>query len=183
MKVKDIVLVAARTLGIYHGVSAYFEEEDSSLEREANLLLSCFNRVECALALEYVPLYAEDELLTIADILEFSALNYAPVRILGVTDAEGNPLPYKIYPKYIKVQAGHCKVTYTYTPNEKKIDEESDFGVLSANSLFVYGVLTEYCMAEGRFEESATWEKKYKESIEALFRMRSCKRLKSRRWV
>ena len=60
MKVKDIVLVAARTLGIYHGVSAYFEEEDSSLEREANLLLSCFNRVECALALEYVPLYAED---------------------------------------------------------------------------------------------------------------------------
>lgn len=183
MKVKDIVFAAAKTLGLYEGVAAYFDEGESTLEREAELLLDCFNRVENSLALEYLPLYAEDELLTVTNRLEFSSFTYAPVRILGVEDAEGNPVKYTLYPKYLKAQVGHCKVTYTYTPDKKEIDGESDFALLTAESLFVYGVLTEYCMAEGRFEESSLWEKKYKEAIEAAFKTRTCKRLSSRRWV
>lgn len=183
MKVKDIVLAAAQTLGLYEGVAAYFDEGKTELEREAKLLLACFNRVECSLALEYLPLYAEDELLAVTNRVEFAALNYSPVRILGVEDGQGNPVNYKLYPKYLKAQAGICKVTYTYTPNEKDIDEESDFSLLAAEPTLVYGVLTEYCTAEGRFEEASVWDKKYKEAVEAAFKTRACKRLSSRRWV
>jgi len=183
MKVKDIVLAAARSLGIYDGVEAYYAGEDMSLEREGELLLSCFNLVECGLALEYIPLYAEDELLTTINRLEFSALKNNPVRIVEVTDADGNAVSYKVYPKFLKVPAGRCKVTYTYTPNAKTIEDESDFGVLAADSLFVYGILAEFCTAEGRLEEATAWEKKYKQAIESLFKTRTCKRLQSRRWV
>ena len=145
MKVKDIVLAAAKALGLYDGVVAYFDNGEETLKREAELLLACFNRVECSLALEYLPLYAEDELLTVTERLEFSSFTYSPVRILSVEDGEGNPVKYKLYPKYLKAQAGHCKVTYTYTPNEKGIEEESDFSLLTSETLFVHGVLAEYC--------------------------------------
>ena len=64
MYVKEIVLSAAQTLGIYDGVCAYFEDGDEEMKREAELLLSCFNLVESALALDYVPLYAEDKQTT-----------------------------------------------------------------------------------------------------------------------
>ena len=63
MKVKEIVLSAAESLGLGEGVSAFFDGGDPCLQREAELLLACFNRVERSLALEYLPLYAEDELL------------------------------------------------------------------------------------------------------------------------
>lgn len=183
MKVKDIVLAAAQTLGFHEGVTAYFDRGEETFKREAELLLACFNRVECSLALEYLPLYAEDELLTVTERLEFSSFTYSPVRILSVEDGEGNPIKYKLYPKYLKAQAGICKVTYTYTPDEKGIDGESDYTLLTADSLFVYGVLAEYCMSEGQFEEASVWDKKYKEGIEAAFCGRTCKRLRSRRWV
>lgn len=183
MKVKDIVLAAAQSLGIYEGVAAYFEGTNGTLKREAELLLSCFNRVECSLALEYLPLYAEDELLTVTDRVDFSSFQYSPVRILSVEDGEGNPVKYKLYPTFLKAQAGHCKVIYTYTPNEKGIEEDSDFTLLTGESMFVHGTLAEYCVAEGRFEEASIWEKKYKAEIEAAFRGRTCKRLSSRRWV
>ena len=159
MKVKDIVFAAAQTLGLYEGVAAYFNEGKTELEREAELLLACLNRVECALALEYLPLYAEDELLAVTNRVEFASLKYSPVRILGVEDGAGNPVKYKLYPKYLKAQAGICKVTYSYTPDEKSMEDESDFAALATNSLLIYGVLAEYCAVEGRFEESAVWEK------------------------
>ena len=183
MKLKDIVLKAAQMLGLEEGVAAYFESGIEALKRESELLLTCFNTVECGLALEYLPLYAEDELLTPTKRLEFSSFTYAPVRILNVTDEKGNSIAYTIYPKYIKAQAGRMKVTYTYTPDEKTIEGESEFSLLAAESLLVYGVLAEYCMAEGRFEEASVWDKKYKEAIENVIRNRACKRLASRRWV
>ena len=183
MKVKDIIYAAAQALGFKEGVEGYFERGEEALKREAELLLACFHHTESSLALEYLPLYAEDELLAVTGRLEFSAFTYAPVRILGVEDGEGNPVKYKLYPQYIKAQSGLCKVTYTYTPNKKGIDEESDFTLLTAESMLMHGVLAEYCTAEGRFEEASVWEKKYKEGIEAAFRGRVCKRLSSRRWM
>ena len=183
MKVKDIVLSAAQTLGIQEGVAAYFEEGLETFKREGELLLACFNTVECGLALEYLPLYAEDELLTPTKRLEFSSLTYAPVRILNVADQNGNSIAYTLYPKYLNAQVGRLKVTYTYTPDKKDIDGESDFSLLVADNLFIYGVLAEYCMSEGRFEEGGVWDKKYKEAVESVIRIRSCKRLSSRRWV
>ena len=183
MKVTDVVLSAAQTLGIEAGVSAYYERGEETFKREAELLLACFNRVEGSLALEYIPLYAEDELLTTGDRIEFSSLTYSPVRIVGVEDGAGNPVKYKLYPKYVKAQSGRIKVIYTYTPEEKDVEAESDFSIKINESLFAHGILAEYCMAEGRFEEANYWEKKYKKAIEAVFLGKPCVRLASRRWV
>ena len=183
MKVRELVEMAARLLGILDGVVAYFDDDERTLEHESELLVNCFNMVESMVALDYLPLYAEDELRTATGQLEFSSFTYAPVRILKVTDTDGNSLPYTLTPKYIKTQTGIVKVTYAYTPNKKNIGGESDFALMGAKHLFVYGMLAEFCLAEGRFEEASAWDKKFKESIECVFHTRACQRLSSRRWV
>lgn len=183
MKVKDIVLSAAKALGIEKGVSAFFDENNGEFQREAELLLSCFNNVECALALDYIPLYAEDTLRTVTERLDFSAFSHAPVRIVEVKDTEGNLVEFTLFPKYLKAGKGTFRVTYTYTPDAKTIEDESDFGLLSGSSMLVYGLLAEYSLAEGRFQEADQWDKRYKRAIESTYRSRPCKRIESRRWV
>ncbi len=183
MKVKDVVLAAAKIIGLHENVAAYFDGESQTLKREAELLLECFNRVESSLALEYLPLYAEDELLTADDQVEYSSLTYAPVRILSVVNGLGEVVKFKLHPKYLKAQAGRLKITYTYTPDVKTIEDDSDFNVLASQSMLVHGVLAEYCMAEGRLDEAAVWDKKYKDAVKTLFERQSCTRLGSRRWI
>lgn len=183
MKVLDVVLAAARVLCIEEGVNEYLNDGTEDYAKDTELLLTCFNNIESSLALDYVPLYAEDELRTVTGRLEFSSFTYSPVRILGVADGLGNAVPYTLYAKYIKTNPGILKVTYTYTPNQKTIDMDSDFDLMSGEHLFVYGVLSEYCLAKGMFEEAAAWDKKFKDSMEFLFHTRKCQRLSSRRWV
>ena len=183
MNVEEIVLSAAKLLGIYDGVCAFYYDDNEELEREAKLLLSCFNLVESALALDYLPLHAEEVLRTSTGKMDFSSFAYAPIRIVKVTDANGNAEPYTLYPKYLKVRAGEWIVTYTYTPKPKEFEEESDYGIMGANHLFVYGVMAEYCLSEGRLEEAAMWDKKFKEAIESIYHTSSCQRLSSRRWI
>ena len=183
MKVKDVVYAAAQTLGILDGVKGYFESGDEGCKREAELLLSCFNGVESGLALEYLPLYAEDEVLAPTKRVEYASLTYSPVRILKVTDELGEATQYTLYPQYLIAKAGRLKITYTYTPNRKEIEEQSDFALYLSETLLVYGTLAEYCAAEGCFDEASVWDKKYKAGIEKVVTLRSCKRINSRRWV
>ena len=183
MKVKEIVVAAAKALGIEKGISDYLSGVDATMEREEKLLENCFNLVECGLALDYLPLYAEDTLRTTTERLEYSSFTYPPVRVLSVTDLKGNPVAYTVYSKYLKVTPGTLRVVYTYTPAAKEAEDESDFGVLASKHLLVYGVLAEYCLAEGRMEEAAEWDKKYKAAIKSAYHERPCQRLSSRRWV
>lgn len=183
MKVKDIILSAATRLGISDGVSAYYENGDGTCEREAELLLSCYNSVEAELALDYLPLHAEEVLRTTTGALQFSVFSHSPVRILSIKNEKGENVEYSIYPKYVKTGAGTYTITYTYTPEKKTIDEEGEFGISMPEQLLLYGVLAEYCMAEGMFEDASAWDKKYKDAIETVYKIGTCTRLQSRRWI
>ncbi len=183
MTVKEIVLLAAKIIGIGEGVEAYFDGESNEMKRQAERLVASFHLAECSLALDYVPLHAEDEVYAMSGRVEFSMLTNAPVRILGVADTYGNPLAYTLYSTYVKTEAGLVKVHYTYTPKEKDIDEESDFQFGSTDSILAYGTLAEYCLGEGMTVEAAEWDRKWKDLIATMYHTAQCKRLSSRRWV
>ncbi len=183
MEVKRIVMWAAKTLGIDAGVKAYFEKGDEEMQKEAELLLHCFNLVEWELSLNYLPITAEDALHTVTGRIDFDMLSYIPVRILGVKDEHGKTLEYELFPTYLKAKPGVLLITYTYTPNEKGISDYSDFSSVITEYVLIYGVLTEYCLAQGMLEEAAVWNKKYKKAIDSAFGVRSGKRMASRRWV
>ena len=183
MKVKDIILMAADLLGIKSGIVEYFNEDDWSMEKQAERLLASFHLAECSLALDYVPLHREDQVYAMAGKVEYSDLTASPVRILGVTDIYGEPIAYTQYSKYLKTTPGVVLVHYTYTPRVKGIDDDTDFDLLSSDSVLVYGTLSEYCLGEGLITEAAEWERKWKDLIATIYHTGKCKRLGSRRWI
>ncbi len=183
MTVKELIVAAAISLGIAENVNAYLENGDSVGQKDTERLLECFNLVENELALDYLPLYAEETLQSATGSIDFSALSKAAVRILQVTDEWGNSVKYRLFPDYLKTQPGKLLISYTYTPKRKELGEESDFVLQASSRLFAYGMAAEYSLMTGRYEEAAIWDKKYKEAIDAAYRARPCERIKSRSWV
>ncbi len=183
MTVKEVVMLAAEELRIASEVAEYFDGISTVGEEKAKLLLTCFNVVENELALDYLPLTAEEKLNSATGQIHFSQLKNSPVRILQVKNANGVTLDFTLFPKYLKTQKGIVYVSYTYTPATKTIDDESDFAINISSRLIAYGIAAEYTMAMGEFGESSLWDKKYKDAIEAAYQMKSGGKIASRRWA
>ena len=181
MKVKDCLLLAGELLGLDGAITDL--NAGSSTSEETQTLLRCFQLVQSELALDYLPLFAEDEVETETGAVFFSELTYPPVRILKITGKIGGELDFTLFPEYVKTEAGKLKVRYTYAPTEKTIDDECDFALGVSTRLVAYGVASEYALAVGLYEEANVWEKKYKDAISAVYRLKRAKPIKSRRWV
>ena len=185
MTVKEILLAAACQLAIGEEVGAYLlgTSTDSEAEAKATALLRCFNLVENEVALDYLPLLAEEEMESDTGVINYSALSREAARVLGVWDEWGNKLPFTLFPEYLKTQPQKVRVRYTYLPKEKSFDDESDFTLHASVRLLSYGVAAEYALANGLFEEAAVWDKKYKDSIKAAYSAKPPRRIRSRRWA
>lgn len=183
MTVKEAVTMAAKELGIYEDVQGVLDGTGTDGEEKVRLLVDCFNIVENELALDYLPLQAEDEMYSTTGTIEFAALRYQATRILHVTDEWGNRTKFSLFPAYLKTQPGKVKIGYTYTPEPKTLEGESDYRLYVSTRLLAYGIAAEYAYAVGLFEEASVWDKKYKDAITAAYRVRPCARLRSRRWA
>lgn len=184
MTVKECVELAAVQLGIADEIQAHFDGKGTAEgAKKAALLVTCFNIVENELALDYFPLLAEDVLTTDGGVVAFSALQNAAVRVTKVTDEWGNSTAFQLFPNYLKTQPGKVCVRYTYTPEKKTADDASDFCTSVSARLIAYGMAAEYAMSTGLFEDAAVWDKKYKDGIQAAYRLQKCERIRSRRWA
>jgi hypothetical protein len=183
MTVLECINATATELGMGERVRKYLEGFTSEGEAEAHELLRCFNLVENELALDYLPLYAEDEIVTDTGVVYFSELAKRPVRVVEVRDGQGNDLSFRLYPEYLKTAVGKIVVRYAYVPEEKGFQEESDFALFASVRLFAYGMACEYLTVNGDFEEAGVWDKKYKEAIACAYRSKKAKRIASRRWA
>ena len=183
MTVKEIVIAAAAELGVCDRVQAYLDGSVEDGKEETEALVRCFNLVESELALDYLPLYAEETLETQTGAIEYATFARSVVRVLKGTDEWGNSAPFRLFPTYLKTQGGKINVRYAYAPAVKTIEDESDYMVQASVRLFAYGIACEYSLASGMFEEASVWDKKYKEAIRASYRANPAKVMSSRRWV
>ena len=183
MTVKEILLAAAGILGKADEVKAYFDGTDNEAEADVENLLRCFQLVESELAIDYLPLHAEEEVETQTGAIFFDEFTRSPVRILRVCDEGGKSCSFKLFPEYVKTQSGKVTVTYTYLPNKKALDGESDYKAQASVRLFAYGIAAEYTLACGMFEDAAVWDKKYKDAIAAAYRSTPSRVMRSRRWA
>ena len=184
ISVKETVREAAQVLGISEWVESYLEGGASTEgEKDTQILVECFNRVQDELALDYLPLTAEDVLISATGVVAYMYLSNAVTRILSVEDEFGEALEYKLFPDRLETKAGMIKVHYTYAPKEQDIDGVCEYKTLVSKRLFVYGMAAEYALIAGEKEAASVWDKKYKEAIRAAYRLQPAKKLRSRRWV
>ena len=183
MTVKDVILAAAEGIGIQEKVKAFAESGSSEGKKETEILVQCFNRVENEVALDFLPLYVEDETECVGGKVSYASLSKKAVRILQVTQ-NGERIKFRLFPDYLEIAAsGFVKVFYSYAPEKKKLNDESDFKTLVSDRTFADGVAAEYCLATGLFEEAQIWDKKYKDSLCAAYKPKASKVASVRRWV
>ena len=183
MTVKETILLAAELLGCGERVKEYFEEKGETGKKEAQTLLRCFNLVENEMALDYLPLYAEDETQSDTGAIAYSAFGKAVVRVLCVRDEWGNKIPFRLFPDHLKTAPGKVRVAYTYTPEEKGEEDSSDFVLQASPRLFALGIAAEYCLAAGLYEEAEIWDAKYRDALKAAYAAKPARVLRSRRWA
>lgn len=184
MTVKETIAFAAESLGVSEKVKDYFENAGENGKAETEALLQCFNRVENELALDYLPLYTEEVANTSTGRIDYTSLSKAAVQIVRVKDENGDPVKYRLFASYLKAEKeGKLTVTYAYAPEAKKLDEASDFTLQASVRLIADGMAAEYCLCKGLFEEAAVWDKKYKDGIEAAYRVSPSKTMRLRRWA
>ena len=185
MTVKEILLAAACLLGMEKEMQDFLSgaSTDENVEANANALLKCFNLVENEIALDYLPLLAEEEIESETGVIYYSSLSREAVRVLAVRDEWGNEVPFTLFPEYLKTQPDKVCVRYTYLPKTKMFEDKSDFKLNASVHMFSYGVAAEYALANGLFEEAAVWDKKYKDAIKAAYCSKPPRRIRSRRWA
>ncbi|MBQ9117926.1 MAG: hypothetical protein IJY11_01845 [Clostridia bacterium] len=184
MKVKDLVVAAAELLGdvTAESVRKYTEEADVEGEAVVNELLRCFNLVETELAVDYLPLKTQEEVETDTGAVPYLTLSKRAVQIVKVTDEWGLAIRFQLFGDYFKAQVGRLKVTYTYAPEPKGLEGETDFQSLVSYRLFAYGMAAEYCLKAGLYEEAEVWDKKYKSAITAAYKKTPCRLVRRRVW-
>lgn len=183
MTVKESILLAAEELGCGGQVRDYLENKGETGKRETEALLRCFNLVENEVALDYLPLYAEDETESETGTIAYSVLSKKAVRILGVRDEWGNKIPFRLFPEFLRTAPGKVKIVYTYTPEEKGLEDSSDFILQVSPRLLALGMAAEYCLAGGLFEEAEVWDAKYRDALSAAYRSCPARVMRSRRWA
>ena len=182
--VKEAVRAAARALGIEDGVEAYLQGNETNLgERDTNILVESFNRVENDLALEYLALTIEEPISTVSGVIPYSLFTSPFIRILDVKDANGNSVKYKLFPDRLETQAGKVTVFYVFAPTEKTLEDEGEYEKSIVSRVFLYGMASEYCLMAGEMENADAWNSKYQETLRLIYQKRTSKRMQARRWV
>lgn len=181
MKVKECVERAAALLSVAEEVCDYLENGNEEGKEQTERLLECFQIVENELALDYLPLYEEEELESADGKVAYTTFKKHILRVVRVRRLDGENLPFRIFPTYMETEKGKLRVLYAYAPKAKTADEESDYPTASVRT-FAYGMAANYCAIGGLYAEAAVWEKKYREGVAAAKRVRSAV-TPARRWV
>ena len=184
ISVVEMVRATAQVLGISEWVDNHLDGGSSKEgKKDTEILVECFNRVQNELALDYLPLTAENIVVTSTGVIDYSKLSYAPTRILSVEDEYGESVKFKLFPDRLETQAGKVKVLYAYAPEEQDIDGACEYKTSVSKRLFVYGMAAEYALIVGEKEAAYMWDKKYKDAVHAAYKVRAGKTLRSRRWI
>lgn len=183
MKVKEVLAVAAELLGISDDVATALNGGSGEGSDKVNGLLSCFQLVENGLALDYLPLVAEETVSVADGKVLYALLKKKVARILAVKDLCGNAVAFALYPTYLRVGEEKAVVRYAFLPDKKGLEEESDYQSCASVATLAYGVASEFCMAHGLYAEGAVWEKKFKESVARACARKHGGRVRARIWV
>lgn len=147
-------------------------------------LVNCLNLVLDEIACDYFPLMKTENILPEDGYkINFSSLSKNLLKVYKITNKYGNNIKYKLFPSYIYCPCSSAEITYSYKPDKVNLlTDLKDFSFLTERTI-AYGVITEYLILLGQYDEASFWEKRFKDSLLSTYRKRSDILIKARRWV
>lgn len=120
---------------------------------------SCVTAAATEIAVEYRPLVTRETTVSNGTVY-FTALSKPPVTVYAVT-LQGKRLPFRAFYDRIETEGkGTVTVEYAYRPTFA-LRDECPFDARTV----AYGAAAEYCLKNSLFEEAATWDAKFRDSL------------------
>lgn len=184
MTVKDILIGAAGFCGKTE-LADYLAGKPCSdvgaAQREAELILRCYNLAENEIALDYLPIRRQEETVSDGEIA-YAELSKPILEIFSVRDADGEKLPYRAGEQGIRVRPGKAVVDYSYRPRVKRAGDEPEANGRADARVLALGTACEFALMNGMTETAALLDKRYRDALACACRERGG-RLKLRRWA
>lgn len=156
---------------------------DVNLKGEIDTLVACYNVVAEELSTIYDKIMYTQKLTVSNGVLKYTQFTYNPVKILSVKDNDGKDVECEILPTELRTKTNRIVVDYTYIPNKRKLDDESDFkNTPLKERVFAYGIATEYSLIKGSYEEASLWHDKYTSAIRNSLSIKGVSKIKGRAW-
>lgn len=186
MTVKEILKSATTLLGeerVFSALEAEPSQADSETLKKIDLLTRLVNLTVGELSATYVPLKKEEKLTATDGRIKYTDLKENAVKILAVYDAYGNKADYTVTAEYVITGVGEFTVVYAYAPSNFGLDDETGYSERDVSTTVLsYGVIAEYCLTQGRFDEATFWRKRYSDGVEC-FCLPQNSRTKRRGWL
>ncbi len=172
MKIKDII----KTVSTYisrEDVVNYLNDETSEVSKSTletvDLLTRLANLVITELA-EGMIVMKKTEKTDGFSSVKYSELTFQPLDVISVGDINGKPLSFTKSAYGVSSSSGGIySVMYSYLPPNYDLNENiGEFEKNVSQSMLSYGVIAEYLLTQGRFDEAVMWNKRYNECIDNL---------------
>ncbi|MBR5439615.1 MAG: hypothetical protein IKV61_05305 [Clostridia bacterium] len=187
MTVKDILKTATTLLNrgdIKNYINGEAVNDYIQVEEDFNLLLDCYNLVEEEIATDYYRLKDTQTFTVVDGVIKCENFSKNVLAILSVKGLNGNAVNAEIKPDGIYTNEKNVVVEYVYVPSQKSIDENSSFfGTLITKRAIALGVITEFSLIKGDYEEAVTWHKKYITALTNCLASKKVKKIKERKWL
>lgn len=183
IQVNNVIEKAIVALGLSDIINLDELAPTDPLPSELTLLLRCFNMTLEELAGDYFPLLKKETLTPVNGLIANANFSKPPVEIYSVKK-NGEPVEYSLYPEGMHLSANTAhEIVYGYIESEMTIEETITVHPKVTEALIVLGTLMNYCIANGKYEDSLIYEKRFREAIREKMRKSGELKLPERRWI
>ncbi len=182
MKVLDVILTAVKILG-EENLYSYISDDNSTLseyESDRELLLIAYNQAITS-ACAYFPFSYRESFSPENGRVSYEKFTFNPYKILNVTP-KNTCSNFKILPTEILTDSD-IVVEYNYFLDGQDYTDNFAYenSVLSALSIS-YGVLSEYLLYKGRYDESIAFNDKFINALKNSSNYKKKSKIKAREW-
>lgn len=180
MTVKEIVLETLSALELDDLREALSGVPDSEAKRQYARFLGYASAVVAEIATDYSPLKQLKRLNFAGGVLPYEDIDLQLHVIYGIRVLEG--VKGRFLASGIELERGRYEIEYGILPRTGENDE-LPFKTAVSQRTVMLGIMTEYYLAAGMFEQAVTFDKRYRDSLYHVSRARGGKTVKARRWL
>lgn len=167
MKVEDVLAEVLVRLGDKDKYDVNNLPQDDS---EINTIVKCINMIVSEIASDYLPVVYEEEVEAVNGIIPYDKLTKRLINLKKVSK-NASKIGAKMFPNEIVLNnSGLVRVEYCFMPDAVGLGDDIQLSPKITLMLIVYGVLGEYCLLQGRYEDSVLFDKRYREMLKIACR-------------
>ena len=177
MTVKDILKTSASMIGrddVVEYINGSVQNIGEQTMPTINLMVNLINLVISELSATFIPMINSETVNVENGKIYYSKLKENAIKIINVYDTDGRELSAKYTAEYIDVAGGKVIVEYEYAPSNYGLTDTIGYSAKDVSlSTLAYGLIAEYSISQGCFDEAVMWHKRCVEAVTAMRKMKN----------